>query len=548
MAQQFDRAVVWGGSQDDNATRIIQDASGDFYVLGSYSGNSDFPLGVLQGYGFQDVFVLKIGDDGNTIWQIGIGGSGTDQASAIAFDENGDILVGGRFQGSIDLDPGSGESFLTSNPSGALDGFIARYSATDGSFMQQFDITSGGTIDIKSMQSAENGDVYIAGQFAQTVDLDFGSGTRQAISNVNSGDAFVGRYTSDLDLIWVNPIGSMTPAIDYFSDVKVSPDGGVYVTGLLGGLADIDPGTGQTNLNAAIDAVLIRYRVADGGLDWGFLLGGNSVDLGVSLMLTEEMDIIVTGSMNSSSFDADPGPAVVDINKTGSVATPFVLRYSSTATYINGFSFDASNVSSLNVNRMIPSYGGTIIVLGNFTGSFDINPGAPTSTLQSQDGSPDAFFIQYEPDWSPSRHVQLSGAGTENLNDAIVSGIYLYGVAQFENQCFPVSGSSEIVSSVSDGLDAAFMAWNTNPEVLENTPAHNQQLLVYPNPAENSVIIEGCLPGEQVIITDITGRAMHPAMAGNKADVSKLANGVYTIHVLRTDGKLSTFKLLIQNK
>ncbi|MCB0820813.1 MAG: T9SS type A sorting domain-containing protein, partial [Bacteroidetes bacterium] len=437
---------------------------------------------------------------------------------------------------------------LNSNPSGALDGFIARYSATNGALLQQFDITSGGTIDIKSMQSAENGDIYIAGQFAQTVDLDFGSGTRQAISNVNSGDAFVGRYTTDLDLIWVNPIGSMTPAIDYFSDVKISPDGGVYVTGLIGGLADIDPGAGQTNLNGAIDAVLIRYDRADGSLDWGFLLGGNSVDLGVSLMLTEEMDIIVTGSMNSSSLDADPGPGVVNINKTGSVATPFVLRYSSSATYINGFAYDASNVSSLNVNRMIPSYGGTIIVLGNFTGSFDVNPGTGTETIQSQGGSTDAFFIQYEPDWSPSRKVQISGAGAENLNDALVSGIYLYGVAQFENQCFPQSGSSEVVSAVGDGLDAAFMVWNTNPEVLENTPAHNKQLLLYPNPAENFVIISGCTPQEEVVITDITGRTIHPAMAGNKADVSNLANGVYTIHVLRTDGVLSTSKLLIQNK
>ncbi len=551
-SQQFDNAVVWGGNQDDNASRIIQDSGGDFYVLGSYSGNANLPLGQIQGYGFQDISLIKFSSDGSAIWQIGIGGSGTDQPLAITFDADGNVLLAGRFQGSIDVDPGSAQSIINSNPSGSLDGFIARYDSGTGALLEQFDLTSGGTIDIRSMQTSANGDIYIAGQFAQTVDFDFGPGTTQVISNVNSGDAFIGKYNSSLQLQWVNPIGSFTPAIDYFSDLKLSPDGGVYVTGLLGGQTDINPGVGQTILTAAIDACLIKYDQLDGSLEWGFLIGGSSVDLGVTLMLTDEMDIIVSGSMNSTSMDVDPGPGVTTISKTGSAAVPFVLRYSSNAAYLNGFAYGDGGASALNVNRIIPSYGGTILVMGNFTGNVDIDPGAGSEVLTSQDGSPDAFFVQYDANWQLNRFIHFSGPGSEVLNDGIVSGLYLYGAAQFEGDCFPDAEETEVLSPVSAGLDAAFMIWNTNPEVLNtNNSLDPEPIVIYPNPANENVWIRGQNPDAEVWISDLSGRiikrpADFDALKG--MNTAELADGLYILKVLNSDGTVFTKQLIISHK
>jgi hypothetical protein len=547
-SQQFENAVVWGGSQDDNATRIIQDQVGDFYALGSYSGNATLPLGNLEGYGFQDISLVKFSSDGSALWQIGIGGAGTDQPLAITFDDAGDLLLAGRFQGSIDVDPGSGQTLINSNPSGALDGFIARYNSETGALMQHFDITSGGTVDIRSMQTAPNGDIFIAGQFTQTVDLNFGSGTNQVISNVNSGDAFIGKYNSNLDLQWVNPVGSSTPAIDYFSDLKISPDGAVYVTGLLGGQTDINPGVGQTILNAAIDACLIKYSQTDGSLQWGFLIGGSSVDLGVTLMITDEMDIVVSGSMNSSTLDADPGPGIVTISKTGSAAVPFILRYTSNAAYVNGFAYGDGGASALNVNRIIPAYGGTFLVMGNFTGSVDIEPGSNSQVLVSQDGSPDAFFAQYDASWQLNRFIHFSGPGTEVLNDGIVSGLYFFAAAQFEEICFPDASENETLAPVSGELDAALMIWNTNPEVLGANELKNTKVAVYPNPANEVVFLKGIDTNLPIYLSDISGRLIPVDLNENSINTSKLYNGLYFLSIVNKQGRVTTMPILVHHK
>ena len=203
-----------------------------------------------------------------------------------------------------------------------------------------------------------------------------------------------------MQLQWVNAIGSMTPAIDYFSDVKLSPDGSLYVTGLLGGMADIDPGAGQTLLNAAIDAVLIRYSQLDGSLSLGFILGGNSVDVGTSLMITEEMDVVLVGSLNSSSMDVDPGPASFLLSKSGSSASPFMAKYSSNAELLDAIIFGGSSTTSASINKVMPGFGNSILVLGSFEGSLDINPDLSSDEiLNSEGGSNDAFIVQYSNAW-----------------------------------------------------------------------------------------------------------------------------------------------------
>ena len=88
-----------GGSIMDNGNAITVDSSGSAYVAGC-TASPDFPtsLGVLQSAlaGAYNAFVAKLSPAGNSLtYSTFLGGSGSDDATAIAVDALGQAVVGG---------------------------------------------------------------------------------------------------------------------------------------------------------------------------------------------------------------------------------------------------------------------------------------------------------------------------------------------------------------------------------------------------------------------------------------------------------------------
>ncbi len=70
---------------------------------------------------------------------------------------------------------------------------------------------------------------------------------------------------------------------------------------------------------------------------------------------------------------------------------------------------------------------------------------------------------------------------------------------------------------------------------------------IYPNPAENNVIINGFVGGENVSIYDITGRVIYQQKVNKDSDsisLTDLNQGVYYIRITSTDGIVSSHKLV----
>lgn len=143
------------------------DAAGDLLVTGWFQGELDFGGGPLTAVDHSDAFVAHYeGTAGTHRWSHGYGGQGTDSSCAAAATANGDWVVGGFFQQTIDF--GGGPIQTVAFPP---NGFLARLAGLDGAhrWSHRFGGTAGDYVH--SVAVHPNGDVVMAANFQDQVDL-----------------------------------------------------------------------------------------------------------------------------------------------------------------------------------------------------------------------------------------------------------------------------------------------------------------------------------------------------------------------------------------
>jgi hypothetical protein len=164
---------VWskrlGGTWDDFGYGVDMDSSGNVLVTGVFTGSVDFGGGVLSSAALKDVFVAKYaGTDGSHRWSKRFGGSSDDVVNRIAVDGNGDVIMTGSFQYTVDFGGGP----LTS--AGLTDIFVVKYAGTDGTHRWSKRFGSTGNDAGYGITADGMGNVVTTGSFMGSVD--FGDG------------------------------------------------------------------------------------------------------------------------------------------------------------------------------------------------------------------------------------------------------------------------------------------------------------------------------------------------------------------------------------
>ncbi len=108
------------GVGDQEAADVAVGLDGSIFVTGSAEGVVDFGDGALVGPGDVDLFVVKLSPQGIPAWRLRRGGEGPQWGRGIAVDPQGNVIVAGDFQGTLDL----GNGALTS--AGSTDLFVAK--------------------------------------------------------------------------------------------------------------------------------------------------------------------------------------------------------------------------------------------------------------------------------------------------------------------------------------------------------------------------------------------------------------------------------------
>ncbi len=240
--------LVWvktfvGG--DNRPFELKIDAAGNVYVQGSYQDTVDFDPGPdvfnLSSPGVESSYLAKLDPAGNLLWAVdGIFGH-------LWFLANGDLAVGGRFSGTVDLDPGPGVSSHTA--SGAGDGFVMRLTSSgDFVWAQVFPSTPGSEVSINDIVADATDSLYLGFYFTGAFDADPGPGV-STLTSAGQQDFAVVKLTDAGDFLWGAAAGGT--AYDNVHDLVANRSGGVTAFGTFQSPdVDFDPGTGTHLLTA----------------------------------------------------------------------------------------------------------------------------------------------------------------------------------------------------------------------------------------------------------------------------------------------------------
>ncbi|MBL7860947.1 MAG: VCBS repeat-containing protein, partial [Cyclobacteriaceae bacterium] len=261
-------SFIWakrmGSTSLDRANALALDVNGNVHITGTFNGTVDFDPGAgtanLTSAGATDAFIQKLDNAGNYMWARRVGGtSSLDTGNGIVLDRNDNVLVTGRFDGTVDFDPGAAVNNLTSVGGG--DVFVLK-------------LTSAGIFDwAKSMGGtfADEGidivcdafdNVYTTGDFrSNTADFDPGPGTFN-LTPTGSEEVFLSGLDAAGNFMWAIASQGAAGSSVYQPELSLDATGNIILIGVIEDApADLDPGICVTNISTnGVTAFIVKLR------------------------------------------------------------------------------------------------------------------------------------------------------------------------------------------------------------------------------------------------------------------------------------------------
>jgi len=237
------------------------DASGRVHVAGEYTGNADFdPSSAVFTISttVNNSFVLKLQANGTFVWAKAFTG-GNNEILGIAVDASSRVYVTGGWTGTVDFNPSTTTTNLTSKNSNS-DAFVVKLTAA-GAYTWAKAIAGNQTDVGRAISVDAAGNVYTAGEFSVTTDFNPGTAKYNLIS-AGGTDVYVSKLSASGGFVWAKAFGGSNS--DYCTGLSATPNG-IYTIGNFTGTADFDPATAVYNLTSAGGADGFVQKLEEGG-------------------------------------------------------------------------------------------------------------------------------------------------------------------------------------------------------------------------------------------------------------------------------------------
>lgn len=255
------------GSSSVNS--MFVDGAENIFVTGSSSVTWGSPIRDL--YGSNDVLVAKFDKDHHLIWNTFLGGYGSEVATGITIDENGNIYVSGF--GTANWEPQGTLSPIADFHGHPSSAFLAKLDP-DGNLLWYTFPANGYNDQGNTVGADGNGNVYLGGWIVNSL-----GGNQSGFLLKLNGD---GLYQ------WGTVLGGDNSAVN---DMVLDGSSNILAIGESGstwGTSIVRPYTGQKD-------IFITRTNSAGAILWTSFVGGEDDDLGSRIALDENSYIYLAG-------------------------------------------------------------------------------------------------------------------------------------------------------------------------------------------------------------------------------------------------------------
>lgn len=219
-------------------------------------------------------------------WSQSCGESDSDKANDVAVDGNGDVYVGGFYNGT-----GIFGNDTVSSGMGSKEAYIAKYDSL-GNFIWVQHCVSGLDDRTLGVHTTPTGDVMITGTF-----WSYASFSNQNVGSGSADQSFVAKYDAAGNLIWVRD--SQGQGDDHAFDVVTDKKGDHYVTGFFSThYGPIPSNAGFAGLGTVpiYDSIAYVAKLsASGTWLWYRLFGGNDVERDNGIAIDSSGNVYIAG-------------------------------------------------------------------------------------------------------------------------------------------------------------------------------------------------------------------------------------------------------------
>lgn len=404
---EFIWARAAGGPDSDAQGGIAVDAVGNVYASGHFTTSITFGPTNLVSHGDVDAYLAKYDSNGNFIWVRQFGGASTDTAPNIALDHANDVYVSGYFTDEAMF----GNTNLTAV--GVGDIYVAKYDST-GAFVWVRQAGGGGADHCINLAVDSGNHIFLGGYFRQTGTFGGQSVVANQSCSIFRSDAYVAKYDSDGNTVWVVRGGSCEDDVTY--DVATAADNSVYAVGYYRANAMFS--SVALSNSGVQDVFVVKYDAA-GTLQWARSAVGPGIDMGQTASTDAAGNLYVTGvfASNPLNFGSTNLP-----NAGGQDL--FFAKYSSSGSLLWVRAIGGTGTES--TGAALVDGAGDILVAGFFQGTASFG----TTNLISQGGS-DMFLAKYNSNGTLLWVKSWGAAGTDGASDLAFAGngeLYMSGI------------------------------------------------------------------------------------------------------------------------
>jgi hypothetical protein len=277
-----------------------------------------------------------------------------------------------------------------------------------------------------------DGNIYVTGEFENTVDFNPDPNEDAIITSNGLLDAFLVKYDQHGDFQWVKSWGA--EGDDRGRALDVDSDGFIYCGGEFRSTVDFDPGTGidEKTSNGTVDSSLSKYS-PDGSYIWTITWGGG-LAVGTSrIKISTDGYIFVTGNFWSSSADFDPGPGQ-DIHSTHGYYDVFLSKFDLDGNF--GWARTWGGSEDEYGNGIAVDSNGNVYCSGYFHKTVDFDPGPGEAIHEASGAYSDAFLSSFDADgnfrwvgtWGSTGADEAQECAVDEYDDVYVCGSFYYTV------------------------------------------------------------------------------------------------------------------------